>query len=311
MKNFLVSHFDPDLAYRQTDLSGEKSVFRIRYFLILFLIILFFPNINSQTCTKEDEKIFNQKVSLAVDKSLNQKPINEVIVEIGKSFLGTEYVAHTLEKDGDENLVINLTGLDCTTFLETALTFSRCIKKDKTSFEDYQNELTYIRYRDGKIDNYPSRLHYFSDWIFNNQQKGIVKDITKEIGGKPIKFKLNFMSENPKYYKQLKENPEFIPVIKKQEEEINSRQYYYIPEDDIEKLESNIQTGDLIALTTSDKGLDIGHVGIAVKMDNGRIHFMHAPLVGSKVQITETPLSDYAKKIKKHTGIIVLRVLEP
>ena len=76
-------------------------------------------------------------------------------------------------------------------------------------------------------------------------------------------------------------------------------------------MESKIQSGDLIALTTSDKGLDIGHVGLAIKMDNGRIHFLHAPLVGSKVQITESPLSDYAKKIKKHTGIIVLRVLEP
>ncbi len=119
------------------------------------------------------------------------------------------------------------------------------------------------------------------------------------------------MSENPKYYKQLKENSEFIPVIIKQENDINSRDYFYIPEDGIEKVESKIQTGDLIALTTSDKGLDIGHVGIAIKMKNGRIHFLHAPLAGSKVQITETPLSDYAKKIKKHTGIIVLRVLEP
>ncbi len=119
------------------------------------------------------------------------------------------------------------------------------------------------------------------------------------------------MSKNPKYYKQLQENPDFIPIIKKQEEEINSRQYYYIPQNEIEKVESKIQTGDLIALTTTDKGLDIGHVGIALKMNDGRIHFMHAPLVGSKVQITEKPLSDYVKKIKKHTGIIVLRVLEP
>ena len=119
------------------------------------------------------------------------------------------------------------------------------------------------------------------------------------------------MSENPKYYKQLKENPEFIPVISKQEKEINSRQYYYIPEDEIKKSEGKIQSGDLIALTTSDKGLDIGHVGIAIKMDDGRIHFMHAPLVGSKVQITEIPLCDYVKKIKKHTGIVVLRVQEP
>jgi len=276
--------------------------------------MLFFSyssKINSQVFSEKDVEVCNSKFNLAVDKSLYKKPINEVIIEIGKSFLETEYVAHTLEKEGNEQLVINLTGLDCTTFLETALTFARCIKKGKTTFDDYQKELTFIRYRDGKIDEYPSRLHYFSDWIYNNQQKGIVKDISEEIGGKKTKFDINFMSENPKYYKQLQENPEFIPVISKQEKEINSRQYYYIPEDDIEKLESKIQSGDLIALTTSDKGLDIGHVGIAIKMDSGRIHFLHAPLAGSKVQITETPLSDYAKKIKKHTGIIVLRVLEP
>jgi hypothetical protein len=301
MNNYNLSHFE----------RREQSCL-CRISLITFSVILFLSsNIYSQVFSEKDVEVCKSKFTLAVDKSLYKKPINEVIIEIGKSFLGTEYIAHTLEKEGDEQLVINLTGLDCTTFLETSLTFARCIKKGKTSFEDYQNELTYIRYRDGKLDKYPSRLHYFSDWIYNNQQKGILKDITEELVGKEIKFNLNFMSKNPKYYKQLQENPEFISVISKQEKEINAREYYYIPEDDIEKLESKIQTGDLIALTTSDKGLDIGHVGIAIRMESGRIHFMHAPLVGSKVQITETPLSDYAKKIKKHTGIIVLRVLEP
>ncbi len=301
MNNYKTSHFE----------FGEKSAISKISLIALSVIIFLTPNIYSQVFSEKDVEVCNSKFTLGVDKSLSAKPINEVIIEIGKSFLKTDYVAHTLEKEGDEQLVINLTGLDCTTFLETSLTFARCIKKGKTSFEDYQNELTFIRYRDGKLDKYPSRLHYFSDWIYNNQQKSIVKDITKEIGGKEIKFNVNFMSENPKYYRQLVENPEFIPVISKQEKEINSRQYYYIPEDDIEKIESKIQSGDLIALTTSDKGLDIGHVGLAIKMDSGRIHFLHAPLAGSKVQITETPLSEYAKKIKKHTGIIVLRVLEP
>jgi len=301
MKNYLMCHFE----------RREKSLSNSFRFLLVISVIFLNNNIYSQIFSEKDVEVCKSKFNLAVDKSLSEKPINEVIVEIGKSFIKTEYVAHTLEKEGDEQLVINLTGLDCTTFLETSLTFARCIKKVKTSFEDYQNELTFIRYRDGKIDKYPSRLHYFSDWIYNNQQKSIVRDITEDIGGKEIMFNVNFMSENPKYYKQLQENPEFIPVISKQEKEINSRKYYYIPEDDIEKLEPKIQSGDLIALTTSDKGLDIGHVGLAIKMDNGRIHFLHAPLAGSKVQITETPLSDYAKKIKKHTGIIVLRVLEP
>lgn len=306
MKNYFnrFCHFDPYA-------SGEESIFSKISLIIILSLILFSSNIHSQIFSEKDVEVCTSKFNLAVDKSLIEKPINEVIVEIGKSFLETEYVAHTLEKEGDEQLVINLTGLDCTTFLESSLAFARCIKKGKKSFDDYQKELTFIRYRDGEIDKYPSRLHYFSDWIYNNQKKGIVKDISEEIGGKKIKFTVNFMSENPKYYQQLKDNPEFIPVIGKQEKEINSRQYYYISEDGIEKSESKIQTGDLIGLTTSDKGLDIGHVGIAIKMDNGRIHFMHAPLVGSKVQITEIPLSDYVKKIKKHTGIIVLRVLEP
>jgi hypothetical protein len=288
-----------------------NGILSLKVSLLFTIIILFHNNINPQSFTNRDVDICNSKFQVAVSKEFISKPINEVIVEIGKTFLGTEYVANTLEKEGDEQLVINLTGLDCTTFLETTLAFARCIKKGKTSFDDYQNELTFIRYRDGKIDKYPSRLHYFSDWIYNNQQKGIVDDITEEIGGKPIKFKVGFMSDHPDVYKQLKSNPEFINVIKKQEQEINKRQYYYIPENDIEKLESKIQSGDLIALTTIDKGLDIGHVGIAIKSSNGRIHFMHAPLSGSKVQITETPLSDYAKKIKKHSGIIVLRVNEP
>jgi len=300
MKNYFISYSE------RKEKSGSGIIT-----VIFFLIILISSNINSQIFSDKDVEVCNSKFNLAVNKSLSEKPINEVIVEIGKSFLGTEYVASSLEKKGDEQLVINLTGLDCTTFLESTLALARCIKKDKNSFNDYQNELTFIRYRDGKIDKYPSRLHYFSDWIYNNQQKAIVKDITKEIGGKKINFNVNIMSGSPQFYKQLQENPDFIPIIKKQEAEINSRDYYYIPKDDIDKIESKIHTGDLIALTTNNKGEDIGHVGIAIKMKDGRIHFMHAPLAGSKVQISEMLLGDYAKKIKKHSGIIVMRVQEP
>lgn len=285
-----------------------KIKIKILFSLILFLFVS--TNIQSQIFSEDDIKIYNQKISFADKNDLSKKPLNEVITEVGKDFIGTEYVAHTLEKDGDEQLVINLSGLDCTTFLETSLTLARCIKKGKTSFKDYQNELTFVRYRDGKIDKYPSRLHYFSDWIYNNQQKEIVKDVTKEIGGEKIKFNLNFMTENPEFYKQLKENSDFIPIIRKQEKEINNRTYYYIPKAKVESIENKIESGDLIAITSSVKGLDINHVGLAVKMEDGRIHFLHAPLVGSKVQITPEPLYEYLKKINKHTGIIVLRALD-
>ena len=200
----------------------------IQLTLTIVLMYLNFPTL-AQVFSEKDVEICDSKFKLAVDKNLAEKPIGDVIAEIGKSFIGTDYLAHGLEKDGDEQLVINITRLDCTTFLENSLVLARCIKKQKISFEDYQSELQLIRYRDGTIDKYPSRLHYFSDWIYDNQKKEIVEDVTKDIGGERIEFDINFMSTYPDSYKQLKENPDFIPIIKKQEKEINCRKYYFIP----------------------------------------------------------------------------------
>jgi len=277
---------------------------------IAAIIILFTAIVSAQIFEPEDLEICNKKLEFAVQEGMQNLPIGDIIAEVGKTFLGLNYAAHTLELEGDEQLVINLTGLDCTTFLENALTFARCIKAGKTSFEDYQDQLTLIRYRSGKIDKYPSRLHYFSDWIYDNVKKGIVVDVTKEIGGEPIKFAVDIMSTHPDSYKQLKENNSFIPAISKYEDDINSREYFFIPKERVIQLENGINNGDLIAITTNLKGLDVGHVGIAVKMDSGRIHFMHAPLVGAKVQISKEPIGEYLEKIKKHTGIIVLRAVE-
>jgi hypothetical protein len=279
--------------------------------LVLLAVCLLTASVSAQVYNNKDKEVCGSKFAFAAKAALAKKPINDVIAEIGKSFLGTNYVASALEQDGDEQLVINLTGLDCTTFLENSLVFARLVKSGKTSFDDYMNELAFVRYREGKIDGYTSRLHYFSDWIHNNIKKGIVKDVTKEAGGEKYRFNLNFMSTHPASYKQLKDNPSFVSLLEKQEQTINGREYFYIPREKVIKYEDKIQNGDLIAITTNIKGLDIGHVGIAVKEKDGRIHLLHAPTVGSKVQITDEPLPDYLMKVKKHSGIIILRAIEP
>ena len=282
-----------------------------KFIYVILSTVTYLSTLSAQIFSDTDVEICNSKFQLAVDKNLASKSINKIIVEIGKSFFGTDYIAHTLETEGEEQLVINLTGLDCTTFLENALVFARCIKKGKTSFEDYQKELILIRYRNGIIDQYPSRLHYFTDWIFDNEKKGIVKDVTKEIGGKKLELELSFMSDHANYYKHLKENLDFIPIVKLQEEEINKREYYFIPQEKIAENESKIEDGDLLAFTSTVKGLDVNHVGIAVRMDDGRIHILHAPNVGYKVEISELPLAEYVQKIEKDSGVIIVRALEP
>lgn len=284
-----------------------KSLFRTAA-----VIIILCGFVNGQTeYTDKDVEICKTKFELSVSKELKSKPVNDVVAEIGKSFLGLDYEAHTLERPGDEHLVVHLTGLDCTTFLENALVFARCIKADKTSFEDYQKALTEIRYREGKIDKYPSRLHYFSDWIYDNVKKGIVEDVTKSVGGKRFPVKVGFMTKNRDKYAQISTNDEFYKLVKAKEEEINARDYYFIPKAEVKNIEKEIGNGYLIAITSGVEGLDINHVGIAVKMDDGRVHFMHAPLAGAKVEITPKPLHDYLAGIKRHTGIMVLKPLEP
>ncbi len=279
----------------------------------IFLTIFFLTSIlHAQSIyTNEDVEICKSKFEFAVSKNLSEKPIGDVLVEIGKTFLGLDYEAFTLEKGETEQLVIHLTGLDCYTFFESSLVFARCIKKGKTTFEAYQKELENIRYRGGKINDYPSRLHYASDWLYDNDKRGNVKDITKQIGGMEFSKQINFMSSNSDLYKQLKNNPKFVQAMRTIEDSINSRNYYYIPENFIECVEDSIQNGDIILLTASADGLDISHTGMAVKMDDGRIHFMHAPLRGKKLQITAQPLADYVKIIDRHTGIMVGRVLNP
>jgi hypothetical protein len=286
--------------------------YQLNKLVLIFFTTLLFSNLNcAQVYIQEDIEICRTKFQLAINTDLSSKPINEVIIEIGKSFIGEEYEAHTLEITESERLVINLRSFDCNTFIENVLALSSCIKKNNSTFEDFQNELKLIRYRNGKLNGYPSRLHYFTDWIFDNVEKGIIKDITEEIGGVALKLNLSFMSNHPQYYKHLKDNPDFIPLIKRQEENINSRDHNFIPQNKIEEVESKIQSGDILAFTSTIEGLDVNHVGIAVRMKDDRIHVLHAPVPGSKVQITKLPLYEYVKRIENDSGIIVVKVLEP
>jgi len=280
---------------------------------LLFLSYQVFPQsiLEDAIYSQSEVEICESKFKLAVDEKLSKKPINEIVAEIGKSFIGTDYTANTLEIGRKEKLVLFLVGLDCYTFLESSLAIARCIKSGKTTFEDYQKEILKLRYRNGELIEYPSRLHYFSDWIYDMNKRSIGKDISKEIGGVPYNLKVNFMSTHPDSYKRLKDNKKFVDEIAKTEKEINSRKYFYIPQSEISNVESKIKSGDIIGITTNINGLDISHTGIAYRADDGRIHLLHAPNEGSKVQISEKPLADYIKGNKKQTGIIVLRPNEP
>ena len=281
-----------------------------KYFLIWSFIFVSFAN-GQSIYTKADLNVCNSKFKLAADENLTDWPVDKLIVRIGRGFLGTRYTANSLEKGDEEKLIVHLTGFDCYTFLESCLVFARCIKLGKTTFKDFQSELTRIRYRRGIIDKYPSRLHYFSDWIYDLNRRRIIKDVTKEIGGVPYENNVNFMSTHSSSYKQLGSNPKFIEKMSLIEEMISMRDYFYIPQNNIASVEDKIVSGDIIGITTNIRGLDIIHTGIAIRLDDGRIYLLHSSQSGRKVQISKRPLADYIKRNKNQTGIMVARAVEP
>lgn len=255
-----------------------------------------------------DEQICQRKFALAEKESLAKRSIGEIMVAIGTSFLGTPYVAKTLDAPGDERVVINLRGLDCVTFVENTLALSRCISMNSESFDEFKEQLKLIRYRGGMLNGYPSRLHYFSDWIDDNESKNVVRNITKEIGGELYPKRVAFMSTHTDSYHQLSSEP-YREKMLDIEADINQRQHYYLPKERLNELEKGIEPGDIIGITTSIEWLDIIHTGIAIRT-NGVLKYLHAPLSKGKVQITEQTLAEYLASHDKHTGIMVARPLE-
>jgi hypothetical protein len=235
-------------------------------------------------------------------------PLNKMMEKIAFELIETPYVGGTLDISETETCSVFLDKLDCVTFFETVLGMARCWRLRKYDFEDLEEQVRMTRYRNGKIENYTSRLHYTADWIYENVKNKVVRDVTRELGGEKIKFNTGFMSENPDKYKALSAHPEYVPIIKNQEDAINSRDYYYIPKEKLSKKIEGIQTCDIVAITTSIKGLDYSHIGFAYRNEDEEIQFLHASSAKKEV-VLDTYLSKYLNSKSKDTGITVLRAV--
>ena len=256
--------------------------------------------------TGEDKEILEQIFELFAEET--NAPTSVLMVKLGTWFMETPYVAHTLEKGDEEQLVVNLRGLDCTTLVENCLALAKTIQSGEHTFDQFTKELKNVRYRSGKIDGYPSRLHYTTDWIFDNQQKKLVRNLSKEIGATPYPKEINFMSTHPDSYRQLKDSSHLVEIIAQKENDINSRQHFYIPEEKLAEVEDQLMDGDIVGITTSVDGLDISHMGILIRKA-GRIHLLHASSSAEKVVLSDETLEEYLLSSRSATGIMVARPL--
>ena len=274
----------------------------------LLLLILALPiNAAGPEYTNVDSQLITQLLTEAQRMPQN----TNWTLHFAKKFLGRPYVAHTLDNNEYERLVVNTRQLDCTTFVETVIALSLCAKNGKTGFNDYCAYLTKIRYAGGKVA-YTHRNHYFTSWIEENTKNGIAHEI-QSINAPFTAVQTvtaNFMSTHVSAYSMLNRHREWLSDIIRQERAVTGKKYRYIPTSAVnssQAMKSAVHDGDIIAIVTNKKGLEIAHLGIAVWKSDG-LHMIDASSVAKKVINETLTLKQYLQRHPSHLGIRVVRL---
>lgn len=293
---------------------SASSISAVRLLSIVLLSLLLSPSVFSKTTTRHPvyQKVDSITVCRLLSEVCRQPSGMNIPLFFARQFLDCPYVAHTLETDGDERLVVNTRQLDCTTLVETVTALTLCAYAGEQTFEAFCDRLQAMRYHTGVIDRYPSRIHYFTDWIVSNAEVGIVSEI--QAPNPPFtalqNVSVDYMSRHPESYKALKAHPEYVSEIRQMEQRITGMKFRYIPKARVGRsaeLKKVVRDGDIIAITCKKAGLDIAHLGFAV-WKNGNLHLLNASQLRKRVVEEPMTLWQYLQKHPSHTGIRIIRI---
>jgi hypothetical protein len=256
---------------------------------------------------------FDRLVAQARANNWAALPIGERTATVGRELVGTRYVNYTLEIDDHiEAPSVNFNGLDCWTFFEAALAFARMLDEPQANWTP-QRMLHYIeldRYRGGRCTgDYLSRLHYLEDWLYDNNRRGLVNDLTRNLGGVRVPHSAREMTILWKSYRYLRNNPSLLGPLGRMEAQVTARGLYSIPKSRVASIEPKLRNGDIIGIVSRDgKRYATSHVGLALRDNNGTLRFMHAssPRNAGKVVI-DSRLTEYLHRYRGHAGILVAR----
>jgi len=258
-------------------------------------------------CTPEDVRLFREMVAMLAHGQEDALYSGACVAAAGLAFLDRPYGANTLERNGPERLTINLRELDCFTLVENALVLARLVRTGAADFADYAANLQRLRYRRGILSGYASRLHYFSDWLADAEGKGFIRNMTEGLGGQPLGKPVFYMTRHRERYPALAE-AEVYRQLEEIERRISARPLVYLPRERMHLAEGRILDGDLLAITTDLAGMDVTHVGIALRRRR-RVHLLHASSAAGKVLVSTETLYGYLGKKRGRTGVMVARPL--
>lgn len=241
------------------------------------------------------------------------------VAQVAHAFVGRPYLEASLEalpsrEGAPEPLICRLDAFDCVTLVENSVAIARAIAladaAHPASYGVYRTQLETLRYRGGVRGDYATRLHYFSDWVADNERRGNVKDLTPSLGGQADRRPITFMSTHRGAYRKLGDDRTY-KEIQATEANLTRTPRYVLPNAKVAGILPLLQSGDVIAFATDIEGLDVVHTGLIYRLPNGQVHLLHAPEPGQKVTVSTKPLVEYLKLFPRHVGVILARPLPP
>lgn len=256
--------------------------------------------------------IYAPQDSVRIEQLLRESPKGSAVLYYARQFIGVPYVAHTLEVNDPERLVVNTRELDCTTLVETTLALAKTKAEGDSTFSAFCRNLEKLRYFKGMCQGYTSRLHYFTWWMHDNLERGNITEVRPERYATASMVVNNYyMSTKPQLYKMLRLHPEWVSEVHALEQKFNGSDGYYLPEKHVGLSQaqlSPIASGDLVAIVTNKAGLDYSHLGFAVWGKDGKLHLLNASSIHGKVVEEPMTLQQYLFRAKNRLGIRCFRL---
>jgi hypothetical protein len=258
---------------------------------------------------EETRRTHAELMAQAREQNLHERPIGELVQYFGEQLLGKPYVEHMLDQADDEELVISLAGFDCVLYIEVALALAQAVRAQEYDLEAFASRVENVRYRGGERTDYCSRLHYFTDWLYDNDRRGNLRLITADLAAaRPFEKRIDFMTEHREAYRQLATDDQMLACIGEVQDELKTRSLTFVPQDRIAEVYDQLEAGDILAFTTTVNGLDAAHTGIVYKYPDGRTGMIHASTTGQVRQ--ERDLATYVRGVRIQNGLMAGRPLD-
>lgn len=238
----------------------------------------------------------------------------------GSYLVRAAYVKHGVEYEKldprlpaePEQLRVDLDRFECVSFIESSLALARCGWERDSTASCFEREIVLSRYRDGKQSDYASRLHYFVDWIYDNEARGRILNITTRLGGEPVRKDFSYVTGRVLARAEARgEDVGKIRLkVKATEERLSAQAHVVLLREGAPEGLSHLEDGDLVAFVRERDGLLVHHAGFVYRI-NGVPRLLHASSFHQRVVLTPDDVTSYLLRRPERRGVIVARPAQP